>query len=98
MGVETQKEHEMKKAKYEPLATFLTSRPASTKEVTLSFRQVEEILAAKLPESAFTYREWWGNQVDTSTRPQAKAWMSAGFEVDTVNQNKANGSVRFRRK
>ncbi len=88
----------MKKAKYEPLATILTSQPASTKEVTLSFGQIEELLGAKLPESAFTYREWWGNQADNATRPQARAWMNAGFEVDTVNQNKSNASVRFRRK
>lgn len=86
-----------KKSKYEPLTTFLTSQSASTKEVTLSFRQIEDLLGAKLPESAFTYREWWGNQADTSNRPQAKAWMKAGFEVDAVTQDKSNGSVRFRR-
>lgn len=87
----------MKKSKYEALADLLTAQPACTREVTLSFHQVEELLGAKLPESAFTYREWWGNQADTSNRPQAKAWMKAGFEVDAVTQDKSNGSVRFRR-
>lgn len=47
-----------KKSKYEPLTTFLTSQSASTKEVTLSFRQIEDLLGAKLPESALTYRPW----------------------------------------
>jgi hypothetical protein len=87
-----------RKSKYEPLASFLTSQAAGTNVVTLSFRQIEDILGAKLPESAFTYREWWSNQADTSTRPQARSWMSVGFEVETVNQDRTKGSVRFKRK
>lgn len=87
-----------KRSKYEPLATFLAGQPASEKEVTLSFRQIEELLGANLPDSAFVHREWWGNQADNLTRPQARAWMQAGFVVDMVSQSRSNRSVRFRRK
>ena len=42
-------------------------------------------------------RAWWGNQKDSKSRPQAHAWLSAGFLVDTVNQGRTNGWARFKR-
>ena len=84
-------------AKYEPLELYLRAVPPGTKEVTLSFAEVERIIAAPLPDSAKSHRPWWGNQKDSKMRPQAHAWLSAGFVVDTVNQGGSNASVRFRR-
>jgi hypothetical protein len=84
--------------KYGPLALYLRAVPSSTRELTLSFSEIERILGAPLPESATTYRPWWGNQKNSKSRPQAHAWLSAGFLVDTVNQARSNGSVRFKRK
>lgn len=83
--------------KYEPLELHLRAVPAETREVTLSFAEIEQILGAPLPASAKAHRPWWGNQKDSKTRPQAHAWLSAGFLVDTVNQGNSNGSVRFKR-
>ena len=83
--------------KYEPLELHLRAVPTKTKEVTLSFVEIERILGAPLPASAKSHRPWWGNQRESKTRPQAHAWLSAGFEVDTVNQGSGNASVRFKR-
>jgi hypothetical protein len=91
------KERELS-AKYEPLQLYLGAIFSTVLEVTLSLSEIERILGAALPESANTHRPWWANQRDSKSRPQAHAWLSAGFMVDTVNQGPANGSGRFRRK
>jgi hypothetical protein len=83
--------------KYEPLELHLRAIPAKTREVTLQFSEIERILGAPLPQSALTHRPWWANQKDSKTRPQAHAWLSAGFEVESVNPSRA-GSVRFKRR
>lgn len=83
--------------KYEPLELHLRSIPLATQAVSLSFREIERILGESLPESATAHRAWWGNQRDSKVRPQAHAWLSAGFLVDSVNQGRFNGSVRFKR-
>lgn len=91
------KDEEAMPRKYEPLELYLRKIPSTTKEVTLSFAEIEQIIGALLPASAKSHRPWWGNQKDSETRPQAHAWLSAGFEVDAVNQGSGNASVRFRR-
>lgn len=83
--------------KYDPLAEYLEDLPANQSEVILSFSEVERILGASLPDSAFEYREWWSNQADYRNRPQAAAWMAAGFRVEEVNQSRSGGRVKFRR-
>ena len=84
-------------SKYEQLELYFRAVPAKTGEITLSFAEVERILGVPLPASAKSHRAWWGNQKDSKTRPQAHAWLSAGYQVDTVNQGGSNGSVRFKR-
>ena len=85
--------------KYEPLELHLRAIPKEQREVTLSFAEIGRILGSPLPASALTHRPWWGNQQDSQGRPQAHAWLSAGFEVDTVNQgSSSSASVRFRRR
>ena len=87
------------KLKYEPLTEHLRRISAERSEVQLTFKDIEEIIGAKLPPSSWTHREWWGNQKETSTRPQAHAWLSAGFEVDFVKTisptGRASGRERF---
>jgi len=85
------------RGKYEPLELHLRATPSKVREVTLSFSEVERILGAPLPASALSHRQWWENQRDSKTRPQAQAWLAAGFVVDTVSQGRPNGSVRFKR-
>ena len=47
--------------KYEPLKQFLDCTPEHIDELTLSFRQIELIIAAELPPGAYKYREGWAN-------------------------------------
>lgn len=70
--------------KYTPFEQHLRNLPASQKEVTLSFEQIERILNDKLPPSAYQYQAWWANQKEGS-HVEAFAWMDAGWLVDTVN-------------
>ena len=83
--------------KYDPLVHYLERLPKDLAETTLSFRELEKIIGAPLPDSAFDYRPWWGNQVDHSNRPQAAAWLTAGFKVKEVNQSRKGGWVMFSR-
>jgi hypothetical protein len=77
--------------KYEPLENHL--RSSGEASVSLTFRHIERILGAPLPRSAREYREWWSNQADTSNRPQAAAWLNAGYRVDEVHQT---GTMRVK--
>jgi hypothetical protein len=88
----------MIQSKYQALEHHLKSQERSRREITLSFAEIEALIGQPLPRSAYTYREWWSNQINVSNRPQAKAWIGAGFEVDTVQQRQDSGVVRFRRR
>jgi hypothetical protein len=83
--------------KYKPLELHLISKATSANELNLSFVEIESIIKDSLPESAYVYREWWSNQSDIRNRPQAYAWVTAGYFVDAVNQDRGNAWVRFKR-
>jgi len=85
-------------SKYDALANHFANVAPTVREVTLTFRQMEEILGFALPKSATDYRQWWGNQLDSKNRPQAAVWIEAGFLVDSVQPKKPGGWVRFRRR
>lgn len=70
--------------KYVPLEHHLRDLPASQKEVTLSFEQIERILNNKLPPSAYQYQAWWANE-KSPHQPEKQAIMNAGWIVDTIN-------------
>ena len=78
-------------AKYDPLRDYLKAE--GTKTVLLTFSEIESIIDDKLPESVWSHRQWWENQIDSSRRSQARAWMMAGYGVETVDQK--GGSVTF---
>lgn len=71
--------------KYTPLENYLCDLRVNQSEVTLSFEQIERILNDKLPPSASQYRAWWENEVEGS-HIQARAWMDAGWKVETVQR------------
>lgn len=82
--------------KYVALTRYLLAVPSRETTVTLSFRDLESILAFSIPPSAHKHRPWWANQTDNAGRPQAQGWVDAGFVVDSVNIGA--GTVRFARK
>ena len=71
--------------KYQKLQKFMNKTPRQVTTLTLSFDQIEVLIGAQLPKSAAKYRQWWANQRNNQHRPQARAWMSAGFKVDKVD-------------
>lgn len=83
--------------KYQPLADYLGSLPATSGEATLTFHHLERILGFRLPRSATDYRQWWENPSAPGGRSQAEAWSQAGFAVDSVHLSRDNGWVCFRR-
>jgi len=72
--------------KYTPLEKYLRGIPASQKEITLSFEQIEGILKSKLPSSAYEDRRWW-DKAKEGNHVSARSWSNAGWKVDEVNFN-----------
>jgi hypothetical protein len=48
--------------KYAPLEQYLRDLSADQKDVTLSFEQIERIINAKLPSSAYEFQQWWEHE------------------------------------
>ena len=72
--------------KYAPLENYLRNLPERQREVTLGFEQIEGILNAKLPFSAYESRAWWdhekeGNHIDR------RSWSNAGWKVESLDVN-----------
>lgn len=70
-------------SKYQPLTGFLRGR--SMDRVTMTFAEIEKVLGFKLPSSAYEYPAWWANDTGKS-HVQARAWISAGYETEQVDQ------------
>jgi hypothetical protein len=67
--------------KYEPLGEFLRSQ--RTREVPLTFREIEHITGVKLPPKAQHHRAWWSN--NPSNNVMTKVWLAAGYESTQVD-------------
>lgn len=76
------------KYKYDPLYSYL-----NTVRITLSYKEIEEILGTSLPPSAYEHSEWWDN--NTGSRPQNRAWLDAGWKVVKRDLGK---SITFEKK
>jgi hypothetical protein len=72
--------------KYTPLEKYLSDLPKSTREMTLTFEQIEKILAGKLPASAFEDRRWWDHETEGNHR-NTRAWSNAGWRVESLDVN-----------
>lgn len=69
--------------KYRFLSDYLFA--SSKDRVTLTFREIEDILKFKLPESATVHRAFWAN---TTSHSIALSWLSVDFLVVEVNLEK----------
>ncbi|GAA5819316.1 MAG: conserved hypothetical protein [Methanobrevibacter sp. CfCl-M3] len=63
-----------------PLRTYL--RKIEDDYVTLSFKEVESIIGAKLPRSAFKYTAWWSNNGHYHA-----VWNDVHFETINISEN-----------
>ena len=78
--------------KYEPLRAYLAAQTSN--QLTLSFSQIEAVLRQPLPASAWL-RTWWMNNLNPRSRPQARAWLSAGWLVAKMYSNGREFTVMF---
>lgn len=72
-------------SKYAPLERFLAGQ--SVPELTMTFAEIERVLEAPLPPSAYKHRPWWSNSPENSS--MTRAWLNAGFksaDVDLVKR------------
>ena len=81
-----------KRGKYEPLKWYLQRRGYFTNVVTLTFVQIDGIIADNLPMNAYKTQTWWNNSPNSS---QARAWLEAGWRVEQVNLKE--GTVIFKK-
>jgi hypothetical protein len=66
--------------KYEPLTAFL--KGAGSRQLRMSFAEVEKVLGFQLPASK-QYPAWWSN--NPSNNVMTKAWLAAGFKTEQVD-------------
>jgi hypothetical protein len=72
--------------KYAPLENYLRHLPASQREVTLAFEQIEGILKDKLPSSAYEDRRWWDHEKEAN-HISPRAWSNAGWKIENLDVN-----------
>lgn len=76
-------------SRYDPLRDWLLNQ--SSRELTVSFQEVEGILGSSLPASA-ELPQWWANTTKIHTNVQRKAWRAAGYDAFLM---KDQAQVRF---
>ncbi|MBI3738176.1 MAG: hypothetical protein HY258_03925 [Chloroflexi bacterium] len=81
--------------KYTPFEKYLYDLPKSTREIRLSFEQIEKILKSKLPSSAYEDRRWWDHETEGNHRSK-RAWVNAGWKIASLDVKKK--WVKFVRK
>jgi hypothetical protein len=78
-------------SKYSKLGEYLRSQ--RTKEIPMTFTEIERVVGTKLPPNSPQYPAWWSN--NPSNNVMTKVWLSAGFRTEQVD-TKAR-KVVFRR-
>lgn len=68
-------------SKYEPLPQFLLKHDKAS--LRLKFREIEDILGFKLPDSAYAHEAWWSN--NASGHSHARTWINAGWRTSAVD-------------
>ncbi len=61
--------------------------------ITLSWEEIEQLIQSTLPTSAYK-RAWWSNR-DSDSALQARAWIQAGYHVETIDLD--SRTVTFRK-
>jgi len=73
--------------RYAPLESYLRDLPEGQREITLGFGQIEKILKAKLPASAYEDHRWWLKETEAN-HVSARSWTKAGWKVESVEVKK----------
>jgi len=67
--------------KYTRLGEFL--RAQRSKEVPMTFAEIERVIGGKLPPNSPQYPAWWSN--NPSNNVMTKVWLGAGFRTEQVD-------------
>jgi hypothetical protein len=67
--------------KYTRLGEFL--RTQRSKEVPMTFSEIERVIGGKLPPNSPQYPAWWSN--NPSNNVMTKVWLNAGFRTEQVD-------------
>lgn len=67
--------------KYAPLGDFLAHQLKS--ELRLGFDEVERILGASLPRSAYEHQAWWANNPEGHSH--CRSWHDVGWRTEGLN-------------
>ncbi len=70
--------------RYAPLEKYLRDLPESQREIMLRFEQIESILNAKLPSSAYEDRRWWEKEKEAN-HVSPRSWANAGWRVESLD-------------
>jgi len=74
--------------KYDPIEVYLAN--CDEDKIELTFEEIENMIDDTLPRSAFEHSAWWAND---GTHSQGRAWINAGYRVDSFDQQR--GVVTF---
>ncbi|WP_413987820.1 hypothetical protein ACMDCR_17445 [Labrys okinawensis] len=67
--------------KYAALGDYL--RGHATREVPMTFAEIERVIEGDLPPTASHHRAWWSN--NPSNNVMTKVWLQAGFSSEQVD-------------
>ena len=70
--------------KYLPLDKWFRQQSATTKQIELTFDQIEEILGNPLPKSAGQLTTWWTN-IQPKIQSHRTAWLNHGWKVEAFD-------------
>ena len=70
--------------KYTPFETWLRDIPASQEELTMTFAEIEQVMANTLPNTAYTRLTYWTNEVNSGLSHK-NAWLHAGWKVESAD-------------
>lgn len=80
-------------SRYAPLAVWLQQQSLHQEKVSLTFREIEEIIGEELPPSARGHRSWWAN--DSVGHVQSRQWLEVGWRVSNIAMTE--GKIVFTR-
>ena len=80
-------------SRYAPLAVWLQKQSLRQEKLSLTFREIEEIIGEELPPSAREHRSWWAN--DPVGHVQSRQWLDVGWRVSNIAMTE--GKIVFTR-
>ena len=82
-------------AKYDRLGVYLNRLPLETRQQTLTFHTIEEIIGQDMECSAFRSFTSWDNRGSSKTNVRQNSWLNSGWK--TIMVDIETKSVKFQR-